>query len=183
WGRLAKPVVREYQEEYNCRIALVLDTFVRGKRRPDPEGYPDLEAAVSLSASIADALARGEYIIDIFAAGPELYVFRAGRHTAHFENVLEILACVDACRENPFEVVTPALGDELANISTVLCVFLDWDASRETLVRTAVESGCSVKVFIVRDGATSAPYDHLEGVHAIVQYPPKAIAQGGIEAL
>lgn len=183
WARLARPIVREFQEEYYCRIALVLDTFVPGNKPPPPEGFRALEAAVSLAASAADALARGEYIIDIFAAGPELYVFRAGRHTAHFDNVLEILACVDACRENPFSVVTPALADELANVSCVLGVFLDWDASREGLARAAVEAGCSVKVFIVRDGDTSRPLDGFEGAQAVVQYPPEAVENGGIEVL
>ena len=183
WARLAKPVVKEYQEEYYCRIALALDTYVPGRRRPGPEGFADLEAAVSLSAAVADALARGEYIIDIFAAGPKLYVFRAGRHTAHFENVLEILACVDACRTNPFDVVTPALADELSSISTVIVVLLDWDAAREDLVRTAVESGCAVKILIVRDGPTSQSYSHIDGVHAISQYSPVDVTRGGIDSL
>lgn len=183
WARLAVPVVREYQEEYYCRIALVLDTYVPGRRRPGPDGFPQLEAAVSLSASVADALSRGEYIIDVFAAGPELYVFRAGRHTAHLENVLDILACVDACRTNPFEVVTPALADELANISTVIAVFLDWDDSRKNLVRAAVESGCSVKVMVVRDGDTTEPCTEVEGVYGMSQYAPSDVQSGGIETL
>jgi len=183
WARHARPVVREFQEEYYCRIALVLDTYVPGRRPPGPEGFPDLEAAVGLSASVADALSRGEYIIDLFAAGPELYVFRAGRHTAHFENVLEILACVDACRSNPFEVVTPALADELAHISTVVAVLLDWDASRAALVRAAVEAGCRVKVLIVRDGPTSIPLHDTEGVYAMTQLSVADIRDGTIEAL
>ena len=183
WARLARPVVREYQEEYYCRIALVLDTYVPGRRRVPRKGFPNLEAAVSLSAAVADALARGEYIIDIFAAGPELYVFRAGRHTAHFDNVLEILACVDACRTNPFEVVTPALADELGSISTLVAVLLDWDGPREGLVRAAVEAGCSVKVVIVRDGQTTEPFDAVEGEYAISQLAPADVQRGGIETL
>ena len=181
WARLARPVVREYQEEYYCRVALVLDTFVPPRRRAGREGFADLEAAISLSAAVADVLSRGEYLIDLFAAGPELYVFRAGRHTAHFENILEIVACVEACRRNPFETIAPALADELTNISTVIGVFLDWDASRRHLARTAVESGCSVKLLIVRDGETSEPIDFDEG-----QVTPLSIAQirqGGIEVL
>jgi len=184
WARLTRPVVREYQEEYYCRIALVLDTFVPGKIKPGPAGFPDLEAAVSLSASVADALARGEYIIDVFAAGPELYVFRAGRHTAHFDNILEILACVDACRTNPFEIVTPALADELATISTVICVFLDWDDCRLELARTALERGCDVKVLVVRDGATTLPAVAAEdGTYAPQVYAPTAIQNGTLDAL
>jgi len=159
WARLAQPVVREYQEEYYCRVGLVLDTFVPGRRKPPPGGFDDLEAAVSLTAAAADALSRGEYIIDLFAAGPELHVFRAGRHTAHFENILEILACVEPCRKNAFEVVSPALADELENISAVVFVLLDWDASRRGLVRAAAEAGCSARVLIVRQRPTTDAID------------------------
>lgn len=181
WARLGKPAVREYQEEYYCRVALVLDTFIPSGRRPTRSGFPDLEAAISLSASVADALSRGEYLIDLFAAGPELYVFRAGRHTAHFENILEIVACVDACRDNPFGKVAPALADELSNISTVICVFLDWDATRRELARTAVEMGCSVKILVVRDGETTEPIDFEEG--SIVPLTTGQVRDGGIEVL
>ena len=181
WARLAKPVVKEYQEEYYCRVALVLDTFVPATRGRAARVSPALEAAVSLVASIADALAAGEYLIDIFAAGPNLHVFRAGRSTAHFDNVLEILAGVEPCRTNPFEIVSPALADELGNISTVICVLLDWDADREGLVMRARESGCEVKLIVVRDGATSIPLDSagdvgIEPVHLF----PKEIAEGEV---
>lgn len=181
WARLARPIVREFQEEYYCRIALVLDTFVPPRRKAERTGFPDLEAAVSLSAAVADALSRGEYLIDLFAAGPELYVFRAGRHTAHFENILEIVACVDACRENPFATVAPALADELGNISTLVGVFLDWDASRRHLARSAVEMGCSVKIFVVRDGETSEPIDFDEG--DVVQLGISQVRDGQLEVL
>ncbi|MBI5094785.1 MAG: DUF58 domain-containing protein [Candidatus Hydrogenedentes bacterium] len=183
WARLAKPAVREYQEEYYCRVALVLDTFVPGKAAPGPKGFAQLEAAVSLAAAVADALARGEYILDLFAAGPELYVFRSGRHTAHFENVLEILACVNACRVSPFRKVTPALSEELSSISSVVFVLLDWDAERANLVRAAAEAGCSVKVVVVRDGAPALPYTSGELAGAIAHYSPETVQAGGLDVL
>lgn len=184
WARLSRPAVREYQEEYYCRIALVLDTFTGKANPPSPAGFPDFEAAVSLTAAVADALSRGEYLIDLFAAGPELHIFRAGRHTAHFENVLEILAGVGHTVENPFARLAPALVDELSSISTVVCVLLDWDNTREHVVRAAAEAGCSVKVLIVRDGITTEP---LDSVHAwtphVRQLTPEAIAAGGLDSL
>jgi len=181
WARLGAPAVREYQEEYYARIALILDTYVPGLQWPPPEGHPDLEAAVSLCAAIADALARGEYLVDLFAAGPELYVFRAGRHTAHFENVLEILACVDPCRSNPFDKVTPALAGELRQISAVVAVLLDWDASREALLRTVREHGCATKVLLVR----TAPPSHEEGMedYQVARLTPEEVLAGGVEVL
>ena len=179
WARLAAPAVREYQEEYFCRVALVLDTFVPGQPKTDPEGHRELEAAISLCAATADVLARGEYIIDLFAAGPELYVFRAGRRTAHFENVLEILACLDPCTEDPFDTVTPPLLDELATITTLICVFLDWDETRAELVRAAKESGCAVKLIVVRDSPTSMPLEEED----MAQYSSEEITSGRMEIL
>ncbi|MBX3179806.1 MAG: DUF58 domain-containing protein [Candidatus Hydrogenedentes bacterium] len=184
WARLAQPAVREYQEEYYCRVALVLDTCTGRANPPTPEGFPEFEAAVSLTAAIADALSRGEYLIDLFAAGPELYVFRAGRHTAHFDNVLEILAAVGHTVDNPFARLAPALLDELNNISTVICVFMDWDETREHLVRAAAEAGCSLKVIVVREGEPSRPLDALHAwTRHVRQVTPDAVRRGGVEEL
>jgi len=184
WARNARPVVREYQEEYYCRIALVLDTFISPGIKKKPEGFPNLEAAISLSAAIADALSAEEFLIDIFAAGPELYVFRAGRNIAHLDNILEILASVDACRDNPFDRVAPALASELTNITTVLFVFLDWDEQRERFVRMAVESGCSTKVLIVNDKPTSLPLTGVEDwAGPVKKFNPGHISNGSVEAI
>ena len=139
---------------------------------------------MSLSAAVADALSRGEYVLDIFAAGPELYVFRSGRHTAHLDNVLEILACVEESRRNPFALVAPALVDELANISTVICVLLDWDADRQALVRRAAEAGCATKVVVVRRGRTTMPTGGDEDWTGPIRVlHPKDIEGGGIDVL
>lgn len=188
WARLGRPVVREYQEEYYCRIALVLDTFVPrsrfqlGAKRAGDALFPHFEAAVSLTASIADALSRGEYLIDLFAAGHELYVFRAGRHTAHFENVLEILACTEACREDPFERLVSTLSEEVANISTAICVFLDWDASRRQLAQTILEAGCDLKAIILHDGTPTEPVEPFEGAH-FIQLNSAQVSAGGLDVL
>ena len=180
WARLARPVVREFQEEYYCRIALILDTWI-SKRQMPKEGFPELESAISLSASIADSLSATEHLIDIFAAGPELYVFRAGRQLAHFDNVLEILASVAPCDKDPFSKVTPAVADELTSITTAICVLLDWDDSREELARTIVEAGCQLKLIIVRDTPTSS---QLPGdLGEVVVLTPSQIQSGGVETL
>lgn len=187
WARLARPVVKEYQEEYYCRIALVLDTFVGSHRRSTRLGFLDLEAAVSLSASVADALARGEFIIDLFAAGPELHIFRAGRNTAHLENVLEILAAVGRCKENPFTKLGPALINELGQISTVVCVFLRWDETRKQLVRSAQEAGCSVKVLLIHDPQTQTNTHELQDLSNtgldVAVYTPQQVLEGKIDEL
>ena len=178
WARLARPVVREYQEEYYCRVALVLDTYVPHGRRKGPGGFVDLEAAVSLGASVAEAISHGEYLLDIFAAGPELYVFRSGRHLSHLDNVMEILAGVQECRQNPFTVVAPALAGELVNISTVIFILLDWDESRRDLVRQAAECGCAVKTIVIHKGKTSLPIDTDSAGLGVTLLTPQQVQAG-----
>jgi uncharacterized protein (DUF58 family) len=184
WARIGKPVVREYQEEYYCRIALILDTFVGGSMLKRKQTHADFEAAISLAASIADAVSRGEFLIDIFAAGEQLHVFRSGRHRANFENVLEILACVTATNRNPFPGIMPALNDELENVSTVVGVFIDWDPTRRDLVRSCVQAGCAARVIIVRDAKPTVEVGEDESwAGPITVLSPKDVLAGGIEQL
>lgn len=198
WARHGKPVVREFQEEYYCRIALILDTYMpvdsslsrmlqifsRRDQFPAADKQPMnvLEAGISLTASIADVLSRGEYLIDLFAAGPELYVFRAGRHTAHFDNVLEILSCLDRCPDDPFDTIGPAVFEELSNVSTAVCIFLDWDEQREKMARAVLDSGASLKTIIIHDGKTTLPFNSDEFGHACYLTPDQ-IANGKVESL
>jgi uncharacterized protein (DUF58 family) len=175
WARLARPVVREYQDEYYSRIALVMDTFVAPKRRPGKRGFPDLEAAVSLTAALAHAVSQSEALIDIFAAGPEVHVFRAGRHTTPFEHILEILAGIGPCREDPLPQLAPALEEQWPNVSSAVCVFLHWDESRRQLCRRALQEGCLVKVILIRVGRGPLPSE--AGVE-VLTFSPAQIEMG-----
>ncbi|MBS2039388.1 DUF58 domain-containing protein [bacterium] len=149
WARRGKPVVKEFQEEFFCRIALVMDTFLSQaevKRRRE-----DFEAAISLAAAISDQISRDEYVIDLFAAGPELYQLQAGRSLAYLENVLDILACVEPCTEPAFQKLEPVLLDGLENVTTTVVVLLAWDEARIRLLRAIRERGCALKVIFVGD--------------------------------
>jgi len=148
WARLARPVVREFQEEYYCRLALVLDTWTGPCRHRGCA--EDLESAVSLSAAAAEFLTRGEYIVELLAAGPHLYQFRSGRGTSHFDNILDILACVEAVSFCPFELILPPLTQEAERISACLCFFLDWDFAREQFIRQVEAAGIPARVVVLR---------------------------------
>lgn len=151
WARRGEPVVKVFQEEYFCRIAVVLDTHVpTGSEEP-------LEAAVSLAASVADFLANKEYIVDLFAAGPDLYFLESGRSLAYLKNILEILASVDACKSSPFGTLGPAVAEYLSRTTTIILILLDWDSERASFVRFCQESGTAVKVLVVRDHNPSHP--------------------------
>lgn len=157
WARRGAPVVKEYEEEYFCRIALVLDTFVPA--RASAAEARRFEAAISVLASVADHYSRSDYIVDILAAGPEIYDVSTGRSLAYLENVLDVLACIEPSREPPFEKVEPALFDRLSRITTLVAVLQDWDDRREALLRRVRALGTAVHVIVVHEGGTTRPVE------------------------
>lgn len=179
WARRGKPVVKEFQEEFFCRIALVLDTFL--SLQQIKVRRPDFEAAISLAAAVADQISRDEYVIDLFAAGPELYQLQAGRSLAYLENVLDILACVEPCSEPPFEKLEPILLDGLENVTTTVVILLDWDSARLRLLNAIRERGCALKVAFIGDKLPS-----LHGVEDVApgfQVLTPAEIQKGVDRL
>ena len=143
----------EFQEEYFSRIAILLDTFV--PKRPRLREDEAFEAAISVVASIADYFSRSEYVVDIFAAGPDLYEVSAGRSLAYLDNILDVLACLEPCREPPFDVVAPALFEKLEQITSVVAVVQDWDEAREAFLRRVKSFGVDMRVLIVHEGETA----------------------------
>jgi uncharacterized protein (DUF58 family) len=155
WARRGAPVVKEYQEEYFCRIALVLDTFVPKRRRAAHERT--FEAAISVLASVADHYSRSEFVVDVLAAGPEIYDVSAGRSLAYLDTILDVLACLEPCREPPFRAIAPPLFERLQRVTTLVAVLQDWDDSREALLRQVHALGTAVHVIVVHDGPTTRP--------------------------
>ncbi len=156
WARLGQPVVREYQEEYFSRIALVLDTFL--PRRPRPRERARFEAAISTLASVAEYFSRTEEVVDILAAGPDLYEVSAGRSLGSLDTVLDVLACLQPSPAPPFTSIGPALLERLERLTSVVAVMLEWDEAREAFLRQLHAMGVSVRVFLVHEGDTRKPW-------------------------
>jgi len=176
WARLGAPVVREFQQEYLCRIALVLDTYVPHDRAAPRRGFG---GAISLAAGIADALSRQEYVIDLFAAGPDLYHFQAGRSLAYLDNILDVLACIDVCKRKPFRSLGPAIAEAITQISTAVFVLLDWDEDRERFVQSIRNLGVAAKVLVVRERpSTLDPHTFAGDAGPILTVTPQEVEQG-----
>jgi uncharacterized protein (DUF58 family) len=145
FARTGRLVVKEFQEEYFVRLALVLDVESRSVKEDAL-----LERSLSLAAGIADVLARQEYIIDLFAAGPRIFHFQAGRALAHFEHILEILAALEAGDRLDVEALEAALVPQASQLSAVVFVVMDWEPGRAALVEKLKAYGVAVRVLSVR---------------------------------
>lgn len=151
WARVGRPVVREYQDEFFVRHALVLDTFT------EREGHLAFEDAVSVAASIAVSVETQESLLDLMFVGPEAYCFTAGRGVGHMDRLLEVLACVGPCRDKPFRALHRAVMERHVSLSGCVCVLLAWDEARREFVRHLEALGTPTRVFVVGErGALDA---------------------------
>jgi uncharacterized protein (DUF58 family) len=143
WAKTDKPVVKEFEDEFFVRHALVLDTFME---HPRSEIF---EEAVSVAASFACTLQTQESLLDLLFVGPESYCFTAGRGVAHGDQMLEILASVKPCREHPFETLENLVLEHVTVVSGCACVLLAWDATRHQFVRKLRELAVPLRVFVI----------------------------------
>ena len=187
------PIVREYREEYFLRVGVVLDTWALGatggavgkgraaRRVASAEGDAAFEAAVSACASVADYLAERDYLIDLFAAGPSLYYLTTGHSVAVRDQVLDILACVPASPTDTLATIEPEIHANLAQITSIVCVFLTWDDARRSFVERLRANGTGVKVILVSSdmtGLTALPAS-TDDLSFIVLNPSDASQETG----
>ena len=118
WARVGRPVVKEFEDEFFVRHALVLDTFTD---HPHSEVF---EEAVSVAASFACTLPTQESLLDLLFVGPQSYCFTAGRGVAHVEQMLEILASVRACADQPFRALEHLVLSHVEAVSGCICVLV-----------------------------------------------------------
>ncbi len=125
WAKAGKPIVKEFEDEFFVRHALVLDTF-------DDEPHSEvLEEAVSVAASFACTVLTQESLLDLLFVGAQSYCFTAGRGLAHADQMLEILASVRACGDKPFATLEHLVLGHVSVVSGCICVLQKWDEARK----------------------------------------------------
>ena len=166
FARAARPVVKEYQDEYFERHGLVLDTFAA----PGDEGR--FEEAVSIAASFAYTIETRECLLDLMFIGARAYRHTAGRGQLSAGNLLEILAGVQPCRDHPFSALGAAVLARRQALSGCICVLLDWDEPRREFARTLQANGVALRVIAVTD----VPVDERPPWLLVVE--PGRVAEG-----
>lgn len=143
WAKTGKPIVKEYQEEFFVRHALILDTF------HEIPGSEVFEEAVSLAASFVSTIKTHESLLDLMFVGPEAYCFTSGRGLAQIDRMLEILASVKVCRDKPFSTLFPIVTQRAGLLSSCICIMLKWEENRQRLVENLIKLGLPMIVLVV----------------------------------
>ncbi len=151
WAKAGKPIVKEFEDEFFVRHALVLDTFTG-----EPHGEI-LEEAVSVAASFACTVLTQESLLDLLFVGADSYCFTAGRGLAHADQMLEILASVRACADKPFETLEHLVLKHVQRVSGCICVLQQWDEARKRLVEKLRALGVPVLVLVIQRPGEAKP--------------------------
>ena len=143
YARAGEPVVREYQDEYFERHALILDTFAGSERSAA------FEEAVSIAASLACTVNTQECLLDLMFVGSESYLYTAGRGQMSTGSLLEILAGVQLCASRPFRSLQDAVIARRGLLTGSICILLAWDDARREFIRMLRTLGVPVMVLVV----------------------------------
>jgi len=155
FARAARPIVKEYQDEYFERHALVLDTFAKAA----DDGR--FEEAVSIAASFVYTIDTRECLLDLLFVGAEAHVHTAGRGQMQAGNLLEVLAGVRPCRDKPFAALANAVLAQRQALTGCICVLLGWDEERAELVKRLRSHGVAARVVAVSRSPVANPPDWL----------------------
>jgi uncharacterized protein (DUF58 family) len=147
WARTGKPVVKTYEDEYFVRHAMILDTYGGNA------STAQFEEAVSVAASLAINVSDQESLLDLMFVDRRAYRFTTGRHTADVQYLLEILACVNPEYQQSFETLAQLVRHHSGQLSSAICVLLQWDEPRQMLVNALSSLGINVVVIIVTETA------------------------------
>src|SRR5690606_11700006 len=86
--------------------------------------------------------------------GPQAYCFTTGRGVGQTEQMLEILAAVQPCRDKEFSSLEEIVLEHLDAVSGVICILLSWDDSRQNFIEQLKVMGVPVLVFVVTEAGT-----------------------------
>jgi len=145
WAKTGKPVVREFQEEFFVRHALVLDTF---QEKTYSHAF---EEAVSVAASFAYTVKTQDSLLDLIFVGARAYCFTSGRGISHVEKTMEILSSVAPCTDKPFGVLAGEVLSRVSLFSGCICVLLDWDQQRQDFIQSLKALHVPLLVIVIQD--------------------------------
>ena len=166
YARVGRPVVKEYQDEFFERHALVLDTF------GGESASAALEEAVSVAASFAYTIDTQECLLDLLFVGDAPCSYTAGRGQLQPVALLEALAGAQLRPNAGFGALRESLMTRRATLSSSILVLIGWDEPRRRLVQELRVLGLPLLVMAV---LAERPADAPAWLHVLV---PGRIKEG-----
>jgi uncharacterized protein (DUF58 family) len=143
FARTGRPIVKEFQDEFFERHALVLDT---GTLQGENAAFED---AVAVAASFVYTIDTQECLLDLLFVGGEVRHYVAGRGQLQSEHMLEVLAGVGPSAPQGFDALARTVLEARVQLASCILVLVDWDAARRRLAESLAASGIEVRAILV----------------------------------
>lgn len=143
FARTGRPIVKQFQDEFFERHALVLDT---GGAHGEDQAFED---AVAVAASFVYTIDTQECLLDLLFVGGEVRHYTAGRAQLHAEHMLEVLAGVGASAPQEFATLARAVLEQQAQLASCILVLVSWDEPRRQFAERLAASGIEVRAILV----------------------------------
>jgi uncharacterized protein (DUF58 family) len=157
YARTGKPVVKDYQDEFFERHALVLDT---GSLRGEDAAFED---AVALAASFVYTIDTHECLLDLLFVEDGVRAYTAGRGQLQSEHMLEVLAAVSPSEPAAFSSLARSVAGRRDSLSSVILILLAWDEERRKLAAALRATGAQVRALLVREKDADAGEEPVPG--------------------
>ncbi len=147
WAHTGRPMVKELEDNFFPRYALVLDTF---------PGSPDesvFEEMVSVAASFIVGLDRSESLLDLMFIAGEAHTVTAGRGMERAEKLLEVLAGVGIEEDGQLDLLSGTVIRHREQMTSCLLILNGWDERRTNFVKTLIKAGIPCVPLVVGNGS------------------------------
>lgn len=142
-ARMQKPVVKEYQDEFFARNALLLDLSQQNPRI--------LEETIAVASSFALELQNADSMLDlIFLTDDGPRIITAGRGTSAVNEQLEALATVQQCHL-PFSELSNLVLTHCRLVTGCIGVYADWTDNHESLSNRILGEGVALKSLVISE--------------------------------
>jgi uncharacterized protein (DUF58 family) len=157
WAHTGKPIVRQFEDQYLSRQALIVDTCIDTHGQAKRVDTTCFEAAISLAASFVTGPQAADSVVDLMFIGSRAVHAQAGRSLGAQARLLELLACAEPAQADQIATLNRVVQAQARQISGAIVILLAWDAPRQALVQTLRERRVPVAVIVVDDSPATRP--------------------------
>ncbi len=143
WAKVGRPMTKEQQDESAVHHALIVDTF-------QTEAHSAIfEEAISVAVSYLMQDNPEESLLDIIFSSQKPQCITVGKGLEQREKIIETLAMIAPCREHSINTLNPILQTRISRLSGCICIFLNFEETRQKFLKNLIQSGIPTKTIIL----------------------------------
>jgi uncharacterized protein (DUF58 family) len=143
WAKTGNPVIREYENVFFPRYALVLDT------NGSYENLDAFEEAISIAASFAKVIDTHECLLDLIFLNKGLQTLTVGKGVAKSEDLLEQLAVLEIEMKPDWDSLSQQVLKHSSSFSLCIVIFTQLSGERIKLVREWQKAGLNLLILVL----------------------------------